>query len=216
MRFRPHNGSRSLERDIISANPIDEHPSYLLQDGAVFTSPASTRRTLTHRVTFTAGPHQKTWRVLTAVSALTDRNTSMRLSKTSVAQIQTLKTQTIKRKTLMNNPKIIFTSVLLALACSAASPMALGRPLPTPTPTPTAPPPLGEDRGNGNSAGENIDALSLSTTGINNTAHGWSSLYRNTTGNFNTAYGNQALYYNTTGDGNTATGSSALFLNTSG
>ena len=66
----------------------------------------------------------------------------------------------------MNNQKIIFTSVLLALACFAASPMALARPLPTPTPTPTATPPLGEDRGNGNSAAENVDALNLSTTGI--------------------------------------------------
>ena len=73
---------------------------------------------------------------------------------------------TIERKTFMNNQKIIFTSVLLALACFAASPMALARPVPTPTPTPTATPPLGEDRGNGNSAAENVDALNLSTTGI--------------------------------------------------
>ena len=73
---------------------------------------------------------------------------------------------TIKRKTFMKNQKIMFTSVLLALACFTASPMALARPVPTPTPTPTATPPLGEDRGNGNSAAENVDALNLSTTGI--------------------------------------------------
>jgi hypothetical protein len=79
---------------------------------------------------------------------------------------------TIKGKTLMKNQKIMFTSILLALACFTASPTALARPAPTPTPTPTATPSLGEDRGNGNSAAENVDALNLSATGSNNTAHG--------------------------------------------
>ena len=74
------------------------------------------------------------------------------------------------RKDLLAKPFQSSGSVLiliaLALACFAVPPAALARPLPTPTPTPTATPPLGEDRGNGNSAAENVDALSLSTTGI--------------------------------------------------
>ena len=136
--------------------------------------------------------------------------------KTSAAQIQTLKPQTIKRKTFMKNQKVMFTSVLLALACFTASPTALARPVPTPTPTPTATPPLGEDRGNGNSAAENVDALNLSTTGSNNTAHGWSSLHSNATGYQNTATGFAALSDNTSGAGNTANGVVALSLNTTG
>jgi hypothetical protein len=110
---------------------------------------------------------------------------------------------TTERETLMNNPKIIFTSILLALAGFAFLPTALAKPTPTPTATPTATPLLGEDRGNNNSAAENVDALNMSTTGQYNTAHGWSSLHSNTTGNHNTANGNQALYSNTTGDNNT-------------
>ena len=116
----------------------------------------------------------------------------------------------------MKNQKIMFTSVLLALACFTVSPTALARPAPTPTPTPTATPPLGEDRGNGNSAAENVDALNLSTTGSNNTAHGWSSLHSNTTGYQNTATGFAALSDNTSGAANTANGVVALSLNTTG
>ena len=48
--------------------------------------------------------------------------------------------------------------------------------------TPTATPRLGEDRGNNNSAAENVDALNISTTGQQNTAHGWHALSANTTG----------------------------------
>ncbi len=83
---------------------------------------------------------------------------------------------------------------------------------PTPTPSPTTPTPSpsptppGEDRGNGNSAAENVDALNPATTGANNTAHGWSSLFSNTTGSNNTANGFDALLSNTTGNGNTANG----------
>ena len=116
----------------------------------------------------------------------------------------------------MKNQKIMFTSVLLALACFTASPTALARPVPTPTPTPTATPPLGEDRGNGNSAAENVDALNLSTTGSNNTAHGWSSLHSNTTGYQNTATGFAALSDNISGAANTANGVVALSRNTTG
>jgi hypothetical protein len=73
-----------------------------------------------------------------------------------------------------------------------------------------------EDRGNGNSAAENIDALNLSTTGSDNTAHGWSSLFSNTTGSSNTADGFQALYNNTVGSDNTANGTQALLNNVGG
>jgi hypothetical protein len=116
----------------------------------------------------------------------------------------------------MKTHKIMLTSVLLALACFASSPIALARPVPTPTPTPTATPLLGEDRGNGNSAAENVDALNLSTTGSNNTAHGWSSLHSNTTCSYNTADGNLTLYLNTIGYNNTAAGYGALLNNTGG
>ena len=73
-----------------------------------------------------------------------------------------------------------------------------------------------EDRGNGNSAAENVDALNLSTTGSNSTAHGWFSLFSNTSGSFNTADGFQTLYSNTTGNNNTAIGYRALYSNASG
>jgi uncharacterized coiled-coil protein SlyX len=88
------------------------------------------------------------------------------------------------------------------LACFALAPLAEAAP--------------GEDRGNGNSAAEHVDALNLSTTGVQNTAHGWSSLFSNTSGNDNTANGYQALLNNTTGLDNTANGSEALFSNTAG
>jgi hypothetical protein len=123
---------------------------------------------------------------------------------------------TIKRKTFMKNHNIIVTSVLLALACFAASPMALARPVPTPTPTPTATPPLGEDRGNNNSAAENVDALNINTTGMENTATGWHALSANTTGSANTANGSYALFSNTTGWSNTALGDYSLQANTNG
>ena len=116
----------------------------------------------------------------------------------------------------MNNQKIIFTSVLLALACFAASPVALAVPRPTPTPTPTATPRSGEDRGNNNSAAENVDALNMATTGQYNTAHGWHSLSANTTGSQNTANGSYALSSNITGWANTAVGAYSLQNNTSG
>src|SRR5207244_10437576 len=54
----------------------------------------------------------------------------------------------------------------LALACFALLPVAQA-----------LPPPKPEDRGNGNSAAENVSALNLSTTGGGNTAHGWYSLF---------------------------------------
>src|SRR5215475_11707086 len=69
-----------------------------------------------------------------------------------------------------------------------------------------APPPKPEDRGNGNSAAENVQALNLGTTGSNSTAHGWFSLFSNTSGSNNTADGFKTLFSNTTGNNNTATG----------
>lgn len=114
----------------------------------------------------------------------------------------------------MKNKKTMFTSILLALAWVAISPAAIARP--TPTPTPTATPPLSEDRGNNNSAAENVDALNISTTGQYNTAHGWHTLSANTTGTDNTANGTYALFSNTTGWRNTAVGAWSLQSNTTG
>jgi hypothetical protein len=103
----------------------------------------------------------------------------------------------------MNNQNTIFTTILLVLGCVALSPVAQAK-------QPS------EDRGNGNSAAENVQALNLGTTWSNNTAHGWFSLFSNTSGSSNTADGFQALYSNTTGDNNTANGQSALFSNITG
>jgi len=103
--------------------------------------------------------------------------------------------------------------IALALACFAVSPAALAAPRPTPTPTPT---PSGEDRGNNNSAAENVDALNIKTTGQYMTAHGWHALSANTTGSDNTANGSYALFSNTTGWRNTAIGAFSLQNNTTG
>jgi hypothetical protein len=103
----------------------------------------------------------------------------------------------------MKNRNITFTTILLVLASFAVSPVAQARQ-------------QSEDRGNGNSAAEGVQALNLSTTGSDNTAHGWFSLFSNTTGLSNTADGFQALYSNTTGSANTAIGASALLSNTTG
>lgn len=120
----------------------------------------------------------------------------------------------------------LFTSSTIVLLCLVLSPVAHavpGRPTPTPTSTPTATPtptPIGgscgEDRGNGNSAGECIQALNSNTTGINNTATGWQALFSNTDGQANTATGFQALLSNTSGNDNTAEGIVALKANTTG
>jgi hypothetical protein len=105
----------------------------------------------------------------------------------------------------MKNRNIIFTVNLLAVACLMLSPIAQA-----------TPPSKSEDRGNGNSAAEGVQALNLSTTGSDNTAHGWFSLFSNTNGVQNTANGFNALNQNTTGGGNTAVGYEALFSNTTG
>jgi len=97
----------------------------------------------------------------------------------------------------------VFITGLLTLGSLALSPVTQAKP-------------PSEDRGNGNSAAENVDALNLSTTGLDNTAHGWFSLFSNTSGSSNTADGFQALYSNTIGSVNTATGVGALLSNSDG
>jgi hypothetical protein len=114
----------------------------------------------------------------------------------------------------MKNQKI--TLVLLAVACFAVLSTALARPVPTPTPVPTATPRLGEDRGNNNSAAENVDALNINTTGQHNTAHGWHALSANTSGSYNTANGSYALSSNMAGSRNSAVGAYSLQNNTTG
>jgi hypothetical protein len=108
-------------------------------------------------------------------------------------------------KTSIGRPFLrpVIIPLALVLLCFALSPVAQA-----------TPPPKPEDRGNGNSAAENVSALNPSTTGSDNTAHGWFSLFSNTSGSDNTADGFQALYRNTTGVANTATGFQALFSNT--
>ena len=54
------------------------------------------------------------------------------------------------------------------------------------------------------------------TSGENNSAHGFASLYNNTTGSFNSAFGRGALGTNTTGSNNTAIGKWAMVYNQSG
>src|SRR3954454_644884 len=73
--------------------------------------------------------------------------------------------------------------ILLALAlfCSAVSPKAVAGPNPMTG--------AGEDRGKNNSAAGGVEALNLHTTGQDNTAHGWHSLWANRDGNDNTANG---------------------------
>src|SRR6266567_48942 len=103
----------------------------------------------------------------------------------------------------MKNRITVLAPIVVALACSALAPVAHA-----------TPPSKSEDRGNGNSAAENVQALNLGTTGSDNTAHGWFSLFSNTTGSSNTADGFQALYTNTDGGDNTAYGFQAMYTNT--
>jgi trimeric autotransporter adhesin len=102
----------------------------------------------------------------------------------------------------MKNGSTVLATIVIVLVFSAPAPVAQA-----------TPPPKPEDRGNGNSAAENVQALNLSTTGSDNTAHGWFSLFSNTSGSANTADGFQALYSNTDGGDNTAYGFQALYSN---
>src|SRR5947209_17869300 len=103
----------------------------------------------------------------------------------------------------MKNRITVIAPIVVALACSALAPVAHA-----------TPPSKSEDRGNGNSAAENVQALNLGTTGFYNTAHGWCSLCSNTTGSSNTADGFHALYTYTDGRHNTVYGFQALHTNT--
>ncbi|MGD0859025.1 MAG: tail fiber domain-containing protein [Terracidiphilus sp.] len=60
------------------------------------------------------------------------------------------------------------------------------------------------------------DALSVDSTGVNNTAIGSYALASTTSGSYNTASGNGALWNNSTGNYNTASGYFALLSNTTG
>src|SRR5262245_60896535 len=62
---------------------------------------------------------------------------------------------------------------------------------------------------------EGTKALQNLTTGAENTAVGWYSLFANMTASFNTGLGAGTLALNTA-DANTAVGTAALILNTSG
>jgi len=68
----------------------------------------------------------------------------------------------------------------------------------------------------GNNTAEGANALFSLTSGIDNNALGFQSLYHNNTGNFNTAEGFRSLFSNISGANNTATGVQALFSNTTG
>jgi trimeric autotransporter adhesin len=59
-------------------------------------------------------------------------------------------------------------------------------------------------------------SLYSNTSGVRNTAYGCYSLSVNSTGNSNTAGGYQSMYVNTSGSANTAYGSNTLFHNTTG
>ncbi len=61
-----------------------------------------------------------------------------------------------------------------------------------------------------------FSALTATTTGAFNTAIGWKALTSNTSGYMNSAFGIETLFNNTTGYNNTAIGRQSLFSNTSG
>jgi hypothetical protein len=121
----------------------------------------------------------------------------------------------------MKNRNIVFTTLLLALACfGLSSPKAFG----------VVPAPDGGYPGGNTAEGQN--ALLSLTTGLYNTGIGIFSVLSLTDGNFctgigagtllantadeNTATGAGALFSNTTGEENTANGTFALFSNTEG
>ncbi len=101
----------------------------------------------------------------------------------------------------MKKRNITFTTILLALACFALSPLARAAVVGSPF--------------NGNTA-DGFDALHFLTTGILDTATGVGALSHTTTGISNTANGALALHGNITGNSNTATGRLALYSNTTG
>jgi hypothetical protein len=75
---------------------------------------------------------------------------------------------------------------------------------------------LGVGSGNASSTAIGIDALKVTTTGLQNTAIGAEVLKANTEGHRNTAIGQGVLLLNTIGQQNTAVGAQALDKNTNG
>jgi len=106
----------------------------------------------------------------------------------------------------MKNRNILFTTILLVLACFGLLPKAQAV---SPAPDGAYGPPA---YGTGNTA-EGANALFSLTSGPYNTAVGLNALYTDMTGGRNTAYGVNALRYNATGSSNTAVGTNSLYLN---
>jgi hypothetical protein len=104
----------------------------------------------------------------------------------------------------MKNRNILFTTVLLVLACFGLLPRAQA----------VSPPPDGGYPG-GNTA-EGTDALLNLGTGIWNTALGTEALNHDTAGGNNTATGVRALFRDIDGSYNSATGVYALYANING
>ena len=102
----------------------------------------------------------------------------------------------------MKNREILFTTILLVLACFFGL---------SPTTKAVDPPPDGFYPNQNTAEGE--DALFNLTSATGNTAVGFNALYTNTNGAFNTAIGCQALFNNLAGFQNTAIGSFALHNN---
>jgi len=81
---------------------------------------------------------------------------------------------------------------------------------------------LGEDAGLNDDLTDNKNVFigkdngKTNTTGEENTALGWASLYWNTNGSFNSSFGNASLAANITGNYNTAIGGESFRNNTSG
>jgi hypothetical protein len=122
----------------------------------------------------------------------------------------------------MKSRKIIFTTVLSALACFALLPIAQAAPAKLPAaPKPTIPEkvpsiPMAPDTAlPGFNTADGDHALFSITTGAANSAFGWRSLFSNTDASFNTGVGALSLILNDGGD-NTAVGAAALLFNTTG
>ncbi len=62
------------------------------------------------------------------------------------------------------------------------------------------------DNGSNSNAGVGKEAMSVNTSGQNNCAFGYRSLYNNSSASYNVAIGSQSLLYNRTGSNNTALG----------
>jgi hypothetical protein len=125
-----------------------------------------------------------------------------------------------ERKLNMKSRKIIFTTVLSALACFAFLQETQAAPAKLPAaPKPTIPEkvpsiPMAPDAAlAGFNTADGDHALFSITTGAANSAFGWRSLFSNTDASFNTGVGALSLLFND-GSDNTAVGAAALLFNT--